>query len=96
MSEGRSEAGVGWHADKRVQVGHIVATLVAAVSALGFIFALRADVDALKADREAQNRRDELQDATSLRDKAEVRAYLSRIEDKLDRVIERQINGGKR
>ena len=77
--------GTGWHLDRRISVGHLVTTLVAALGAVVWIQRLEANlmleaqataVQSLRIDRLEQRTEGQLR---------EIRAALARIEQKLDR-----------
>jgi hypothetical protein len=74
----------GWHVDKRVSIGHIVATLAVAVGALVWF----TDLDkrtALNTEAVAQIRLDmQRMEERNLRALDEIRATLVRIENKLE------------
>jgi hypothetical protein len=73
----------GWHLDKKVPVSIILVLVVYGISGLIFISDIKRDVEILKVQQVAQDKRDEKQD----RDFTE---SVKRIEAKLDRLIEGQ------
>ncbi|MFN3231685.1 MAG: hypothetical protein ACE363_05945 [Alphaproteobacteria bacterium] len=75
MTERVSE---GWHLDKRVSVGHIVTTMMAVVAAGAAYANLSERVAVL-----------EVQDSAILQDLREIRRTVERIEDKLDRKVDK-------
>lgn len=72
----------GWHIDKRLTVGHIVTTVVVAVSAIMYITAMerRLSVLEVKQDLFAKQQSEGL---------AKIDSHLVRIEAKLDRKVDR-------
>ena len=92
---------LGWHLDRRVQISHIIATATAVLSCLYYVSRLEqriALVEQVSIEQRArmdrqwseQRARDERQDAATTKTSDAMQAHLTRIEDKLDRVIERQ------
>lgn len=83
-----------WHLDKRVQISHIVTTLVAAVGLAVYIGTIKSDVEVLKAQAisvlATQHDRDERQDRTYTESLAQIRELVIRVDSKLDRLHERQ------
>jgi len=83
-----------WHLDKRVQVSHIVATVVAALSVVTYLTTIRQDIELLKAQYTTtvvvQRDRDERQDRQAQDAVAQLRSQLERMEAKLDRLVEKR------
>lgn len=89
-----------WHLDRRLQITHLVSTVVLGVSAILYVAEIRKDVEVLKAKEAAQHQRDYSQDRQADQARAETLARMERIDNKLDRLIEYsrgpQRNGGAR
>jgi hypothetical protein len=87
-----------WHFDRRIQITHILASLSFIFGGVFYLAQLRAEVDALQADiveiAVAQAARDQRQDGDLEKHDALLRAQLTRIEAKLDRLIENNTRGG--
>ncbi len=83
----------GWHLKRELQLGHIISTLVIALSAAAYISKMDQRLAVLEAGiAEAlkhQRQRDELQDLAASRTDAQIRHQLTTIDGKLDRLIER-------
>jgi len=80
----------GWHIDKRVQVGHLVTTIVVAVSAVIYVQRLEQAQAVAMAEIAHLRNSDAAQDARWMREIAALQQRLDRIESKLDAVIERR------
>lgn len=85
MSDNRN-----WHVDKSISVGHMVSTIMLFAALLGFVMSTNTKIE-VTAERvtgvEARIDRAEIQ---SRQDAARLASSLYRIEDKLDRFIERE------
>lgn len=68
----------GWHIDKRVQITHLITTLVVVVSTVLYIAKIEQRIAVLETQATAQR-----ESFAVLRDQ------LGRVESKLDRLIER-------
>lgn len=83
----------GWHVDKRVSISHLLTTAVLAVGLVQWGAAIDGRVQRLeerqRIEQEAQVKVDAAQDAARASAVSSVAARLDRIEDKLDRLIER-------
>lgn len=83
----------GWHLDKTISVGHIISTLVIAVSVFTWVSSVDRRVDqnslSIKFVKEQQQQSSARIEALRL----EIKQDLNSINDKLDRLIENQ---GKR
>ena len=83
-----------WHLDKRVQISHIVTTVVAAVGLAVYIGTIKSDVEVLKAQaistQAVQHDRDERQDKALTESLTQLRELVIRVDSKLDRLHERQ------
>jgi hypothetical protein len=78
-----------WHLDKRVPIGIIFAMLGQMAGALWFASKLDSRILALEAATLAQHDRDERQDRTNSEGMSMVHRQLERIDEKLDRLIEK-------
>jgi hypothetical protein len=79
-----------WHLDRKVPIGIIVALCVQLASFIWFMSKMDSRIFALETAKFAQHERDEAQDKTSADSDALIRAQLMRIDDKLDRLLERR------
>ena len=79
----------GWHLDKKVPIGIIAAMLMQFAGGLWFISKLDARILALEAGATAQHERDERQDNSSKEALGQLHRQLERIDEKLDRLIEK-------
>lgn len=77
-----------WHLDKRVQISHIVTTVVVAVGAVLYIGDIKRDVEVLKAQYQSQRDRDSQQDRAFADSVQLLREDLKAVNAKLDRLIE--------
>lgn len=80
----------GWHLKKEIQVTHLISTLTFAAAAVWYVGEIKKDVELLKAGVIAQRERDDRQDKDQLSAAAGLAHRLDRIDEKLDRLIERQ------
>ena len=79
-----------WHLDKKVPLSLIFAMLVQAGMVVVAIADIKKDVEVLKAQSVTQHERDERQDKT-LGDTIQLlRAQLEKMDQKLDRVLEKR------
>jgi hypothetical protein len=78
-----------WHLDRKVPIGIIVAMLGQFGGGLWFVSKLDARILALEASQGAQTERDTRQDQVAKETRAEVLRQLERIDEKLDRLIEK-------
>lgn len=84
-------AGKDWHLDRRLQITHILSTLAMGVGAILYVGDIRKDVEVLKSQRVEQAIQDQRQDATVLEVKRETLNQLDKIDQKLDRLIEKRM-----
>ena len=87
--ERRTNEDHGWHLDKKVPLGLILAAVVQAAALLGGYYKIVTDVELLKADVNTLHNRDtkvetDLRESISL-----IRDQYVRMESKIDRLIER-------
>jgi hypothetical protein len=80
-----------WHLDRRLQITHILSTLAMGVGAIMYVGDIRKDVEVLKSQRVDQALQDQRQDATMLEVKRETLNQLDKIDQKLDRLIEKRM-----
>lgn len=76
-----------WHIKREVQIGHIVTTLMMAISAGMYVTAIEKRVTLLEQVAQQQRERDERQDKAAAEAFAAVQIHLSKIDDKLDRLL---------
>jgi uncharacterized coiled-coil protein SlyX len=79
----------GWHLDRKVPIGIIAAMLMQCAGALWFVSKLDARILALEGAQSTQHERDERQDRSSSEALAQLHRQLERIDEKLDRLIEK-------
>ena len=80
-----------WHLDKKVPISIIVALFAQFGGAVWYAGRIEARVAQLEHDSTAQKARDDRQDAALSDASSAVYRRLDRIEEKLDRLIERQV-----
>ncbi len=81
---------LGWHLDKKVPLGLIMAMIVQIVAVTLFFADIKRDIELLKADNASLHRTD-TSGSEQLRDTViNFNAQLNRMDAKLDRLIERQ------
>ena len=80
----------GWHLKREIQVGHLITTLVVAVSALAYINKIEERVAVIESQIASQRERDAHQDAQMAEALTLIRTQLERMDEKLDRLTERQ------
>ena len=83
--------GKDWHLDRRLQITHILSTLAMGVGAILYVGDIRKDVEVLKSQRVEQVLQDQRQDAALLEAKRETLFQLDKIDQKLDRLIEKRV-----
>jgi hypothetical protein len=79
-----------FHVDKSISVGHMVSTLALAGALAGFVFSTNTKVETVAIRVNNIEQRVERDAARQVQDMGLLRDQLSRMEDKLDRVIERE------
>lgn len=93
LTERREGARNQWHLNKEVPISIILALVLQTVSGIWFISKLDSRVGSLEESRKTatseQRERDEKQDSAVALVAAETQRRLDRIEEKLDRLIER-------
>ena len=90
MREERQEQR-GWHLDKRFSISHILGTLSLAGSIIYWGMQMDGRIAKLEYIASLQTQRDDSQDAQRDKMQAELESQLAAINDKLDRLIERQL-----
>lgn len=79
----------GWHLDKKVPISLILTVLLLGVSGIWAIADVKKDVELIKADIQVLHQRDD-RASTDLRDSLTLlRAQLDKINDKMDRIMEK-------
>ncbi len=86
----RADEGRKWHLEKGVPIGIIVAMMVQFMGGLWFVSKLDARVYALETAAVMQREVDQRQDDSSRATRAEVLRQLERMDEKLDRLIEKR------
>jgi uncharacterized membrane protein (DUF106 family) len=84
-----------WHIKREFQLGHLLTTIAMAVSAGMYVTAVEKRVSLLEQAVAAQKERDERQDTQAAAALATVNNHLSKIDDKLDRLLLLQRGTGK-
>lgn len=80
----------GWHIKKEIQLGHLLTTLTIAVSVVLYVSKLEQRIALIEAQVSAQRDRDDRQDKNTGEAMSLLRAQLERMENKIDRVLERK------
>jgi len=83
--------GKDWHLDRRLQITHILSTLSMGIGAILYVGDIRKDVEVLKSQRVEQVLQDQRQDTALLEAKRETLFQLDKIDQKLDRLIEKRV-----
>lgn len=81
-----------WHIDKSVSVGHIISTIMLAGAMAGFVFSTNTKVEMLAVRMDATEERLTRDNARHNQDVSSINVALQRLEDKVDRLIERENN----
>lgn len=79
-----------WHLDKKVPLSLIFAMIVQAAMVLWAVAGIRGDVEILKVKLQAQTSRADKQDQSSAESLSLIRGQLDKMENKLDRALERR------
>lgn len=79
-----------WHLDKKVPLSLIFAMIVQAAMVLWVVAGIRGDVEILKVQLQAQTSRADKQDQSSAESLSLIRGQLDKMENKLDRALERR------
>lgn len=79
-----------WHLDKKVPLSLIFAMIVQAAMVLWVVAGIRGDVEILKVQLQAQTIRADKQDQSSAESLSLIRGQLDKMENKLDRALERR------
>lgn len=94
MTADERRASDHWHLDKKVPISIILTLLIYGISGLWFVADIKRDVEVLKAQQTLQRDRDERQDRAVAEALAQLRDAVREGNQKLDRLIERNGNGG--
>jgi uncharacterized coiled-coil protein SlyX len=78
----------GWHLKKEIQLGHVLTTIALAVAMYGYIATMERRITLLESHAASQAAVDNRQDIENRRVYEALLAHLTRLEDKLDRLIE--------
>jgi hypothetical protein len=81
----------GWHFRKEIQVGHLLTTLVIAISVAGYVSAIERRLAMVEQDQKVLHETDELQRNQHIESERLMRVQLDKIDSKLDRMIESRI-----
>lgn len=90
----------GWHLKREIQLGHLISTLAIAASAVAYINKMDQRLAIIETSvaeaKQHQASRDAQQDNAAAQSDALIRAQLVRIDEKLDRLIEKlSARGGR-
>lgn len=80
-----------WHLDKRLNVGHLLTTVVIGASVLMWAGTMDKRVTLLEASDQQQKVRDENQDTERQLLQQRISGQLSSLERKIDRMLEREL-----
>jgi hypothetical protein len=88
--EDQRKSGEHWHLDKRINVGHFLTTITIAGAMI--VWAMSIDARVSEQDVMIKNNSEAIaaSEARSFRSLDEIRSTMNRINDKLDRLIERK------
>jgi len=78
----------GWHLKKEIQLGHVLTTIALAVAMYGYIATMEKRITLLESQAASQASIDARQDLENRRVYEALLSHLTRLEDKLDRLIE--------
>lgn len=78
----------GWHLKKEIQLGHVLTTLALAVAMYGYIATMEKRITLLESQAAAQTDIDSRQDTEKQQAYEALFRQLTKLEDKLDRLIE--------
>lgn len=78
----------GWHLKKEIQLGHVLTTLALAVAMYGYIATMEKRITLLESQAAAQTAIDSRQDTEKQQAYEALFRQLTKLEDKLDRLIE--------
>lgn len=95
VTEGTREDRQEWHIDKSISVGHMVSTMTLAAALLGFVFSMNTKVETVSIRIDAIEERVTRNDARQAQDMAVIQSGQRRLEDKMDRIIERNAERGQ-
>lgn len=80
----------GWHLKREIQIGHLITTLTVAAAATMYITKLEQRIAIMEAQVVEQRARDQRQDE-SVKDAIQLLRYqLERMDNKLDKLIDRK------
>ena len=79
-----------WHIEKSVSIGHILTTISLLVALAGFVMTTNTKISLNEERINAISQRVERETLRTAQDQQQIRQSLQRIEDKLDRYIERE------
>lgn len=83
------QQGKHWVLKREIQVGHLISTVVVAASVFSYVLTLERRIALVEQQVAAQRETDAKQDIAQASATAALTARLDRIEQKLDRLIER-------
>ena len=79
-----------WTIKREVQLGHVISTLVLAISAFGYITSMEKRIALMEDKVVAQKERDDKQDQRYSESIGHMNQQIDKIDSKLDRLIERK------
>lgn len=80
----------GWHLKREIQVTHLISTILIAASVFMYVTKLEQRIAIIEAQAVAQRERDSIQDARAQEMQKILTDRLDKIDNKLDRLIERR------
>lgn len=79
-----------WTIKREVQLGHVISTLILAISAFGYITSMEKRIALMEDKMVAQKERDDKQDLRYSETIGHMNNQIDKIDAKLDRLIERK------
>lgn len=76
-----------WHFKREIQIGHLITTVTVMASVLVYATKIEQRVALLEQSRLEQKERDERQDRAANDGLSAINAHLSKIDDKLDKIL---------
>jgi large-conductance mechanosensitive channel len=80
----------GWHLKREIQVTHLISTILIAASVFMYVTKLEQRIAIIESQAVAQRERDSTQDARAQEMQKILTDRLDKIDNKLDRLIERR------
>lgn len=90
MTQEPTPAPTHWHLKKEIQVGHVVTTLIFAMTGLIYVTKMDQRIAVIESQVAAQKERDMMQDKQHSEALSLIREQMNRMDGKLDRLVERK------